>query len=300
MKSAALALLLFALPALATQPNPSQRQRELIDELLAATKPEELVRKALDQMLAQMMQSAEKQAGEPGSDAEREQRAEGKKDFERFRELIGQIDYKQLTRDIYIPLYAQYFDEQQLAEVVAFMKSPAGQRFIRAQSDLQSDAMRASQDVMEEKVKSILQQVNDERSKRRPWEKTMRDMRSLNAAIEAWASDHEEKYPGAQSLEQLRKELQPNYVKEMPEKDSWGTSYAYVVSTDRDHFRIVSAGADGVFDWDSRRIAVPKEKEEPQASIGLPEPKLSERLEDDLIMADGVFIQIPRAARHDQ
>jgi len=299
MKVAIVCLLLFATPLFATDPNPSTRQRELIDELLTLTKPEELVRKGLDQMLAQMMKAAEQEAGDTASDAERERRAEAKKDFDRFRELLRDtLDYKQIVRDIYMPLYSKYFSEQQLADIVAFYKSPAGQRFVSVQSDLQNDAMTASNDMLVDKIGDVAKQVTEEHAKRRPWEKTMRDIRTLATAVEAWATDHDEKYPGAQSMDQLRKELQPTYVKEMPEKDPWGNAYAYVVSTDRDHYRIVSSGSDSVFDWDSRRIVVPTKK--PQSDEGFAAAKLADRLEDDIIYADGLFVQIPRAAQHDQ
>ena len=201
-----LVVCLLALPLWATQPNPSARQRELIDEMLTITHPEDAVRQSLDTMLEQLQKSFETEGGEAADDGARVRRAEGKKDFDRYRELVREsIDYKKIVREIYVPLYAK---------------------------------------------------------------------------------------------ETLRKELQPAYVKELPEKDSWGTAYAYVVSTERDHYRIVSAGADSVFDWDSRRIVVSKKKaddEDEETPM-----KFSERLEDDIIYADGIFLQIPRAAQHDR
>ena len=296
---APLAVCLLALPLWATQPNPSARQRELIDEMLTLTHPEDAVRQSLDTMLEQLQKSFEEQWGEATDDAARARRAEGKKDYDRYRELVREsIDYKKLVRDIYVPLYAKYFSEQQLADLVAFYKTPAGQRYINSLPDFQRDAMMAANDVFAEKISAIVKQVQEEHSKRRPWEKTMSDIRVIATAVEAWAIDHNEKYPDSGGWESLRKELQPTYVKELPEKDSWGTAYAYVVSTERDHYRIVSAGSDSVFDWDSRRIVVPKKKADEEDEE--PSLKYSERLEDDIIYADGIFLQIPRAAQHDR
>ncbi|MEA2164025.1 MAG: hypothetical protein QOK37_2152 [Thermoanaerobaculia bacterium] len=70
----------------------------------------------------------------------------------------------------------------------------------------------------------------------------------------------------------------------------WGNSYAYIVSADRHHYRIVSSGADSNFEWDSRRIAPTKPGETTQM-------RYSDRLEDDLIYADGSFIQLPSQAK---
>lgn len=290
---------LLALPLWATQPNPSPRQLVLIDEMLTVTHPEDAVRQSLDVMLEQLQKSFEEQWGEAADDAARVRRAEGKKDFDRYRELVREsIDYKKIVRDIYIPLYAKYFSEQQLADLITFYKTPTGQRYINSLPDFQRDAMVAANDVFAEKIRAIVKQVQEEHSKRRPWEKTMSDIRVIATAIEAWATDHDEKYPDSGGWESLRKELQPTYVKELPEKDSWGTAYAYVVSTERDHYRIVSAGSDSVFDWDSRRIVVAKKKADAEdEEVPM---KYSERLEDDIIYADGMFLQIPRAAQHDQ
>ena len=69
-----------------------------------------------------------------------------------------------------------------------------------------------------------------------------------------------------------------------PEKDMWGHPYEYVVSPDRHHYRIISAGADGVIDWDSRTFENVKE--------GFA-TRYRDRLEDDLIFEDGVYVQLP-------
>src|SRR6185436_7550336 len=92
-------------------------------------------------------------------------------------------------------------------------------------------------------------------------------------------------YPGGDyaSLEETLDE----YLAELPEKDMWGHPYAYVVSTDSKRFRLISGGADGNFEWDSRRIAgAPNEN-----------VRFRERLEDDLIFADGAFVQLPIQAK---
>ena len=47
-------VLLIAVPLFATEPNPSARQRELVEKLLAAMKIDDTVRSTIDAMYAQM------------------------------------------------------------------------------------------------------------------------------------------------------------------------------------------------------------------------------------------------------
>ncbi len=73
----------------------------------------------------------------------------------------------------------------------------------------------------------------------------------------------------------------------------WDHAFAYVVSDDRRHYRFVSAGADTIFEWDSRRIVLPKEGTPVATSY-------RDRLEDDLIFADGWFVQAPVQMKEEQ
>jgi hypothetical protein len=75
--------------------------------------------------------------------------------------------------------------------------------------------------------------------------------------------------------------------KELPARDVWGNAYSYSVSPDGLHDRIVSAGADGVFEWDSRQ---------PAAVAKGAKMRVSDHLEDDIIYGDGEFLQVPKAS----
>jgi len=187
------------------------------------------------------------------------------KDVDRYRQLVREkIDFKQFVREVYAPLYAKYFTEEQLADLVAFYKSPTGQRLVTTLPQIERDAMKSAGEELQEKFMAIAQQVQDERRRRRPSEQTMADMRSVAVAAEAWAVDHNDLYPPSTTWAELRKELEPAYIKELPLKDGWGNELAWIVSTDRKHYRIVSAGAD------------------------------KDRHEDDIVFADGTFVQAPK------
>jgi len=112
----------------------------------------------------------------------------------------------------------------------------------------------------------------------------MANLRTLATALEAYATDTNE-YPNT-SLGGLKELLEPTYVKEMPMKDSWGNEFAYVASPDHNYYRFVSAGADGIFEWDSRRIVLEER-----------EIRYRENLKDDIIFADGAFVQAPAASK---
>jgi hypothetical protein len=279
MRKIAFLLLAISLvsSAFATQPNPSQRQRDLIEQIIVVTKIDETMRAYLDAYLQQIQSQSEKL-----------EESEEKKDFDRFRELLREkVDYKEWARAIYMPLYAKTFTEEQLADLLAFYKTPTGQRFIVALPEMQKEAMKLAQELFVPQIKAISDRVQEEHKKRVPWEQTMRDIRSVVAAAEAYAIDHDEKYPDVASWSELGKLLSPTYIREMPEKDAWGNHYEYIVSEDKAHYRVISAGADGSFEWDSRHIVSRKEGE----------MKLSDNPNDDLIYQDGMFVQVPRASQ---
>lgn len=287
MRRLTAAVLLIAVPALATQPNPSAKQKELIDQLITLTHLDDNVRFLLDAMLERMTKESTERRSE-----------DDKKDLERYRQLVREkIDYGEWIRGVYEPLYAKYFTEEQLADLVAFYKTPTGQQVVKALPEIEREAMQTAGAQIQEKFAALARQVDEERRARLPWEQTMADMRSAATAAESWAVDHDDLYPPSQTWTELQKELEPTYVKPMPLKDGWGNEFAYVVSEDRKHYRIVSAGSDNAFDWDSRRIVVkepPKDGAPPEAE----RVKLSDRPQDDIIFADGAFVQAPRASSH--
>jgi len=263
-------LVAAAIPALADSP-PSAKHQELVEQILKLSHVDENVRFIVDTMLEQL--------GKDGTGVSM--------DMGRYRQLVREkIDFKQFVRDVYGPLYAKYFTEQQLADLVAFYKSPTGQRMVTVLPQIERDAMKSAGEELQEKFLAIARQVQEEQQRRRPSEQTMADMREVATAAESWAVDHDDLYPPSTTWAELRKELEPTYIKELPLKDGWGNDFVWIVSQDRKHYRIVSAGADKAFDADSRRIAAPSK-----------EVKLSDRLEDDIVYADGMFVQAPRASK---
>ncbi|HEY2092651.1 MAG TPA: type II secretion system protein GspG [Thermoanaerobaculia bacterium] len=77
---------------------------------------------------------------------------------------------------------------------------------------------------------------------------TMSAMRSIATAVEAYATDHNA-YPVGNKIEDATGAVMPMYIRTMPEKDGWGTSFRYW--SDGSKYRIVSCGADAKCDESS-------------------------------------------------
>ena len=74
---------------------------------------------------------------------------------------------------------------------------------------------------------------------------TYHDMRSIAICIEAYATDHKQ-YPVVGNVDALLPLVQPIYIIALPMHDAWG--HPYRIESTAKGYRIVSAGADGVFD----------------------------------------------------
>jgi hypothetical protein len=102
--------------------------------------------------------------------------------------------------------------------------------------------------------------------------RTTVDMRFLSNAIEAYDIDNVQ-YPPVKTMEELRAKLSPIYLKTVPMKDAWGTTFAYRYVNGKDpHYRVISAGPDRKFHPSSLNMT-----KKPAKS-------------DDIIYADGELI----------
>jgi hypothetical protein len=283
---AAAVCLAFAGSLSAAQPNPTPRQRQLIGEMMKLTGADDMPKQIMDSIFAQLQQ----QADESMRSSTPEQQAEVKARMDRLRELVRtKLDLNEFM-DSLVDVYARYFDEAQLEQIVGFYKTPAGQRTIEVMPQLFSEGMRLGAEKIGPKMEALIAQVDHERELVRPWTRTMSDMRTIATAVEAWSIDHDEAYPAATTWDQLKSELEPEYVHTLPSKDVWGNAYYYAASPDASSYRIVSAGSDGIFEWDSRQF--PKNAAATTGAL-----RVMDRLESDIIYGDGEFIQVPKASQ---
>jgi hypothetical protein len=280
--------LVFSLQLSATEPNPSPRQRELVEKLLVLMKMDGMMTEMIDSTLAlyqkQMNGQLDLDGGEPA------QRQEANELFDRLREHASRIDVSAELREEFIRMYSRHFTESELRELVEFYSTPIGQKTIEVMPKLAADGMDAGAKHLGPKMEQAFKAALEDVEAKRPWRRTMSDIRSVATAVEAWAIDND-RYPEG-DYAKLKELLAPTYLREFPEKDIWGHAYAYVVSLDGQRYRLASAGSDGIFDWDTRRIGNEIEDEDF-------ETRYRERLEDDVIFEDGQFLQAPVQAREE-
>lgn len=281
--------LAIALPLFATEPNPSTTQRAELEKLLAAMDLDKSMHDTIDAMYKSIEQQYAQSAEANGNDPD--DVAEAKELFAVFRERAAKIDFGGDLHEAVVRLYAKYFNEKEIADLTAFYQSPTGHKAVTLMPQLMTDAMQMGAQHLSAKIQQAMQEAQDVVEKKRPWRRTTSDMRGVATALEAWATDHDETYPTG-DYASLEAELTPTYIRALPKKDMWDHEYAYVVSDDHQHYRLVSAGADSIFEWDSRRI--PQETSAPAATV------YRDRLEDDLIYGDGEFIQLPVQAKPKQ
>lgn len=102
--------------------------------------------------------------------------------------------------------------------------------------------------------------------------RTLADMRAIAAAIDSFAEDHGDSME-AQDIGELRRTLEPRYLRSFPSKDAWGHSFLFE-RFDDGGYRIRSYGRDGLAD----------------DAPGGP----TDDFDADIILEDGEFVQWPK------
>lgn len=290
----AASLLFLAVPLLAqTNTDTRAERQQLVRELLKVIDSKKLTQSMLDVLFNRMLGTAEAmQATESSMPKEqleklREQRKKQEEDFRVLRErLWARVDFATYDEKVYVPLFEKTYSSAELRELLVFFKTKAGQKTSALLADLSLGAFLTGSDLLSKDINQISEEMHAEDEAKKPKDqRTMSDLRSVATAIEAYATD-ENHYPKVSSYGELKSILSPIYIRDVPEKDAWGTPYRYSVSTDGSHYRLVSAGSDGQFEGGSDMIAVFDDKNRPPV-IG------STRPEAHIIYQDGGFVQAP-------
>src|ERR1700741_138263 len=134
-------IVLVALPLFATEPNPSARQRELIEKLLEITDGNKAALSMMDAMFGQIEKQFLQEAAAKGNDPEDIE--EAKEMFTLFRERASKIDMAGLLRETSIRIYAKYFTESELVDLTTFYESATGRKSIEVMPLLVREGMEA-------------------------------------------------------------------------------------------------------------------------------------------------------------
>jgi hypothetical protein len=248
--AAALLLLPVALPAIAADRTPRETT---LKALVAVSSVEKLERTAISAVIDALMAQATTK--------------EQKEQLEELRNRALAHD----TREAWSTAFDHGLDDKTLAALVDCYKTPAMQQTL----EITAFTLR---DTIQERLKPA--ETAAAQRELAAVKKTLADMRALATALEARATDTNE-YPETADMETLRKLVQPTYIRNMPSRDGWGHEFLYIGSLNHEGYRIVSAGADGVFESTSRRLDQVAARE-------------TERPEEDIIFQNGEFLQVPR------
>ena|SRR5689334_6660982 len=110
--------------------------------------------------------------------------------------------------------------------------------------------------------------------------RTMADMRAIATAWEARATDRNSYLvgrPGNVAYADLRRVLEPTYVKRLPQYDGWGRAFVFSTGADGGEYAVRSVGSDGKLD--------------PHTA-----PGATTDFDCDIIYSNGTFVSYPEAS----
>src|SRR5258706_1530959 len=150
-------LLLLSCPVFSQQPSaaePPTKQQVL--EFLEIMQSRQMMMQMVDGIKAAQKKGAEEAFKHLVPDAKREQldRVSSLTD-ETFRDFP--IDE---MVDALIPIYQRHLTEADLDTVIAFYKSPTGQKFLKERPAMMAEGMQVGQDIMLKKLPDILDRLN--------------------------------------------------------------------------------------------------------------------------------------------
>lgn len=152
----------------------SPEKKKVIAEIVLATKAEQQSEQVMRAMFAQM------QAGYPAMVKqvlaqdktltparrktleaqlnERNEQVTGKL-YDRFLE---KINFKEYTEQAVYPLYDKFFTESELQDLLAFYKSPTGQKLNQTLPQMTTESIRLAQEILVPKVTTIITELVQE------------------------------------------------------------------------------------------------------------------------------------------
>ena len=101
---------------------------------------------------------------EKEKEALREEAEEGYAYFSaRYRERVAQeIDFKKFQEDVSVPLYDKFFSEQELRDLLAFYRTPTGQKSLKVMPELLAESMQQAATVLGPQISRIVDEVMQE------------------------------------------------------------------------------------------------------------------------------------------
>lgn len=143
-------------------------KRALIEEMLQVMRTEEesdkLTQAILDDAPDIVQQIMPSQDGVTMAEQDEAKQA-AVKEIARFKDLFKQqVDVRAIARSVSFALYDKYFTDDEIKDLIAFYKTPTGQKAIEILPQLSEESMKLTDEALAPKVKAIVQQLQDEQT----------------------------------------------------------------------------------------------------------------------------------------
>lgn len=174
----ALGWMLCALVAANAQETVKPEKRALIKELYTLLKVDKQTESVMDAMLAQMQSNLPNMLAQMMNDipeVQNKDQAAVKKlllessarVYGRMRELFPKrLNMAEISQQVIIPLYDKYFTEDEVRALIAFYKSPTGQKMVDLTPTLFQEAMQQTSVLLLPKIVPLIKEILDEEKQR--------------------------------------------------------------------------------------------------------------------------------------
>lgn len=155
-----------------------EEKRKLIAEFLELTGGEKTFQQVSQVMLSQMEQqltallASDLTGTAQLSPQERQQVAdtlslEMNRISQKYSQLfLERLDYQKIIEQVYYPLYDKYFTNEDLRRLIAFYRSPAGQKSIEVMPQLLQESVQRTTQIIAPTVVGIIQEIITEELQR--------------------------------------------------------------------------------------------------------------------------------------
>ena len=168
-----------ALPSVGHSQEPiPEAKKQLVTELIVVMQLEQNSQKTLEAVMAQMATQFPQMLTEVSAtrkDLTPEQQEQVKREaarglersLARFRERLGALyTSREFFEQVYYPVYAKYFTESDLRDLLLFYQSPTGQKMLRVQPEFLADTLKRSFEVVGPKLQQMMQELVKEELER--------------------------------------------------------------------------------------------------------------------------------------
>lgn len=150
---------------------PSAKKLALIQKLLMITEQKKNAEQRLEAMLANMEETLPKVLANVIRDRTQLQgdkllnrvTATTQRMVQRYRELLpSRINIGEITEEISTNLYAKYYTEKELKDLIKFYQTPTGRKAIATLPQLTKEALAQSNDILLPEITQLLQEIMQE------------------------------------------------------------------------------------------------------------------------------------------